>query len=135
MGLVSKLFGFGARKRLISLQGNGEFAVEADCEANYQPSLEKIAGHTPDEVCEVPCHAELVPEPNGRVSVRIRAQTVGCLKEQMAVDYLDRATSLGLQGLACCDAMIVGGWAGHDGEEGTFGVKLDLVWPIRVAGQ
>jgi hypothetical protein len=135
MGLVSKLFGSGARKRLISLQGNGEFAVDADCEANYQPALQKIAGHTPDEVCEVPCHAELVLEPNGRVSVRIGDQTVGYLKEQMAVDYSNRAASLGLREPVSCDGMIVGGWAGHDGEEGTFGVKLDLVWPIRVAGQ
>ena len=135
MGIVAQLFGSVAPKDLVALQGNGEFAVEAECEGHHQAALKKIVGRTPDEVCEAPYRATLVPEPNGRVSIHIREQIVGFLKEHMESEYRDRCTSLGLRGCTICDAMIVGGWCGHDGEEGTFGVKLDLVWPIKTAAR
>jgi hypothetical protein len=135
MGIVAQLFGSGAPKDLVSLQGNGEFAVDAECEGQHQAALEKIVRRTPDEVCEVPCRAILVPETDGRVSVRIRDQMVGYLKEHMGSEYRDRCASLGFRGSAVCDAVVVGGWCGHDGEEGTFGVRLDLVWPIKPAAQ
>jgi hypothetical protein len=133
MGLVAQLFGSGAEKNSVSLQGNGEYGVDVDCEGHHQAALETIARRTPDEVCEVPCRATLVPEPSGRVSVRVRDQVVGYLKDEIAADYVNRAEAIGAQSSAVCDAMIVGGWCGHDGEEGTFGVKLDVVLPLKVA--
>jgi len=133
VGIVAQLLGSGAPQRSVSLQGNGEFAVEAECESHHQAALKRIARRAPDEVCEVPCRATLVAEQNGRVSVSVDDRLVGYLKERMTPEYLGRCASLGLQEPAVCDAMIVGGWCGHDGEEGTFGVKLDLIWPPKLA--
>jgi hypothetical protein len=31
-----------------------------------------------------------------------------------------------------CAAVIMGGWKRMDGDEGSFGVRLDLEWPPRL---
>ena len=133
MGLIRDVLGSRSPPQVM-LQGNGDYALEVKCEGRHQATLERLAARKPDQVCEVPCRATLVPEQD-RVSVTIKGETVGQLQNDVAPAFLIQAERLGLQASVACDAMIVGGWCGHDGEEGTFGVKLDLVWPVRLASK
>jgi hypothetical protein len=66
------------------------------------------------------------------VYVEIAGRKVGYLASHIAHHYLKRLESLGYSGSAKCAAVIVGGWCRGDSDEGSFGVKLDMTWPVSV---
>jgi hypothetical protein len=92
-----------------------------------------------EESCEKYLNARLVPKPSdptdpNAVSVEIRGRKVGYLASTVAPLYLEHLASLGISGPAQCKAVIVGGWRRPGGDEGNFGVRLDLKWPPASAG-
>lgn len=102
-------------------------------ESGFQRNLEKICGGKGEFSAEHQCKAILLPEPtnaqdSNAVQVRISGWPVGYLARDHAVEYHHhigaRASS--------CDAKIVGGWKDAD-SEGSFGVKLKIKWPPRLA--
>jgi len=134
MGILSWLFGGQSRRPF--LQGDECYDFEIVGESNYQDELEKIVGARTEEGCEHYCQALLVPEPANRydpnaVYVSIDGLKVGYLSREDAPLYRQQLAQQGVRGPALCDAMIVGGWKRRN-SIGSFGVKLDLEWPIRL---
>lgn len=105
------------------------FRFEIVGESFYQDELDRIAGGKTEEGHNLKVEAELVPEPNNpkdrnAVAVRIQGATVGYLPRHRAEQFLDLYPNGGW-----CRAAIRGGWAGRRGEDGHYGVKLDLSLP------
>lgn len=149
MSFWSSLFG-GKRDEperpgnsLIWLAGNDEFDFEIVGESNYQANLEAICGGRTDEEADHLCIAFLVPEPHNQYdsnAVRVdltegddaEPRAVGYLSRANAEDYHARMADLRLaRRVACCRALVVGGWDRGGRGKGHFGVKLDLVWPVE----
>jgi hypothetical protein len=113
------------------------FGFEVVGEAAYQEALSTIVGGKCEDGVNAPCTAILIPEPTNRydssaVEVRVSAKRVGYLPRAIAADFLAQLNALGIGGVQCaCHAKIVGGWLGPNGDEGHFGIKLDLCWPIE----
>jgi hypothetical protein len=135
MGFWSWLIRSGQSHRG-KLRGNGSFDLQIVGEGSYQAELEKIVGGKTEDSCEHACEALLVPELRNRhdpnaVYVEISGRKVGYLSRPLAAEYRQRMKVLGVDGPMRCDAMIVGGWCRPDGDEGSFGVRLDLRWPAE----
>lgn len=114
------------------LAGRGDYDFEIVGEASYQENLARIAGTSPDGV-EHYCEAVLEHQPwnihdANAVRVKISGLTVGYIRRREAplVKKL-----LGHGGAAHCSAVIVGGWNHGALDQGHYGVKLDVVWPLR----
>jgi hypothetical protein len=139
VGFLKRLFGgsSGASRRpteaaaLPRLTSGGLFDVVG--EASYQSALERISGGRGEFSAEHQCKAILAPEdgnphdPNA-VQVLIDGKVVGYLARAHAAEYRQHVGAVS----ATCDAKIVGGW--DDGETvGSFGVKLKVKWPPKIA--
>lgn len=103
------------------------FYVNVVGESHYQENLALICGKRTEDGVHVITEALLVPEadnpydPNA-VRVEIKGLQVGHLAREAAVAY----RQLGLDGKRSYPALITGGWDRGDGDEGGYGVKLDL---------
>lgn len=133
MGLFSRIFGKReANKALANLSGPGTYSLDIVGELNYQSALEKICGGRTYEGQELIIEAVLVPEDDNpydknAVRVDISGKTVGYLSRENARQYRKNLKQAGYAGItAKCSAVIVGGWDRGSGDEGHFGVKLDL---------
>ncbi len=123
------------------LFGDGEFSQEIVGESFYQKALDAICGGKNEDGHFIECEATLTPEPNNRydtnaVAVVIRRSIVGHLDRATAVKFHKHMNALGASGASAkCKAAIVGGWLrsvpADENPEGHYGVKLDLVWPLR----
>lgn len=113
--------------RYVQIEGNGEFSFEIVGESHYQDALEAICGGKTKNSIERYCVAYLLPEPDNpydrnAVAVYINGLQVGYIDRQSA-----RHMSKAMNGrVTTLDAVIVGGWRRMNGDEGSFGVKLDL---------
>ena len=103
-------------------------------ESYYQHVLERIAGKKDKDSVELEVVAVLRPEPSpydsNAVAVQIAGEKVGSLAGPDAREmgaFLDREGA----SAAKCQGVIVGGWKRPDGDEGSFGVQLDIRWPPR----
>jgi hypothetical protein len=136
MSLMSWLFGSPSRE--IHIPGGGDYDFEIVGESNYQFELDRICGGMCEDGVEHECIATLIPEPSNphdanAVKVTIDGKTVGYLSRSNALKYHREMKRLRIRGRALkCNAIVVGGWDRGDGDQGHFGVKLDLGWPIRI---
>ena len=104
-------------------------------ESHYQAALNRIAGGKTEESVEIDVDVFLISEPENSydsdaVKVVIDGQKVGHLSRQHTESFHNITRSLGID-RAKCEGLIVGGWKRSSDDEGSFGVKLDLKWPIR----
>lgn len=137
MGIFDWLF--GNRKQYpaggLAIVGAGSFDFDIVGEGNYQPALDRICGGKSEDGYEYECVAVLIEEPSNpydrnAVKVTIDGQTVGYLAREDAVDYKHALADAGLAGRAVeVDAIVVGGWSRRRGDNGHYGVKLDMDLP------
>jgi hypothetical protein len=123
---------FGKRTpREISLEGDGDFAVEIVGESYHQRELASLAGKKEAEGKEYYCEAVLICEDNNphdanAVLIRIKGLPVGHLSRGDAVAYrrILRTSQPDLPNVRV-NAVIVGGWR-NEHSEGHYGVRLDI---------
>lgn len=143
MGVLARLF--GGRDNPEPLEtvwldglGRGSPSFEIVGESHYQAALEDICGPKCEEGYHYSCSANLIPEPTNSydrnaIRVDIDGRTVGYLRRDDAAKFKEDMANLGKAGYpAACLAVIVGGWDRGDGDEGHFGVKLDIAWPLKI---
>ena len=134
MGFFSWIFGKreAAPSIIANLPGPGTYAIDVVGESYYQPALESICGGREawpeDKIVEaILIHEDNNPHDNQAISINIHGKKVGHLSRSDARKYrkeMERASYPGVT--ATCSAMIVGGWNRGGGDQGHFGVKLDL---------
>lgn len=134
MGLLNWLFGSSAPATapVGTIEGPGSFAFEIVGESNYQGTLTKICGGKTEEGHNRRTLAALVcedsnPYDNMAVRVDIEDMTVGYLSRTNARQYRAELKRQNLEGATLkCGAIINGGWDRDSGDNGYFGVQLDL---------
>ena len=114
------------------INGPGLFNVNAVGESNYQRELLSIHGPKKAKGTNLIIDAVLVLENTNRydknaVFISINGLKIGYLSKENAIEYRKNLISLNQSNSnAGCKAKIVGGWDDGKGDEGFFGVKLDL---------
>ncbi|MDP9198094.1 MAG: hypothetical protein M3O07_02615 [Pseudomonadota bacterium] len=114
---------------LIRLVGQGTFEFDIVAESRYQDSLKELYGDGTHDGHTKKVEALLIYDyayqhDDKAVSVSIDGKIVGFLDRTLARNFRARMNLLCSPGVpAVCEAMIVEGW---DGNDGHFGVKLDL---------
>jgi len=101
-------------------------------EASCQEALGRICGGKCETSQDLTVTAALVPEPtnpydSNAVMVQVNGTRVGYLSRDDAVAYqpvLRQVAERG--GVAMAEGRIVGGWDRGGGDEGSFGIWLDL---------
>lgn len=136
MGLLSWLFGGRSKGSdqvpVLHIEGPGKFALDVVGESNYQTALDDICGGLSEDGHSLLVDAYLVHEDDNQydpkaVVVLIDSQTVGYLSREQAREFRKVVAETGRPGVAAtCKAKIVGGWDRGDGDQGSYGVKLDL---------
>ncbi|NIA70342.1 hypothetical protein HBA54_17180 [Pelagibius litoralis] len=112
--------------------GPGTYLVEAVGESKYQDTLEKICGGRTENGHRYKVDAYLYPEDdnphdNQAILIVIDDEPVGYLDRATARSFRKAMAKIAPNGtIAKCPGMIVGGWDRGDGDEGYFGVRLDL---------
>lgn len=110
----------------------GAFAFEIVGESHYQAALAKITGGISRDGCDYETIASIVlendnPHDSQAVRVDIEGHTVGYFAREDARAYRKRLAETGHpSSIGTCKAVIRGGWDRGNGDEGMFGVKLDL---------
>lgn len=132
MNAFAKAFG-RRRPTNAGLRPGRGFTFEIVGEGSYQHELTKLTGGKTEAGHALFCQATLVAEPGnphdpGAVRVDIKGLTVGYLSRQDAREYRNSLGDAAAQPQRC-KAKIVGGWMRGGGDEGHFGVKLNLRWP------
>ena len=116
----------------------GGRTVQVVGEASYQDALDRIAGGKSRQGTLKRCTAALVPEPSNRhdknaICIHIDGQAVGYLGRDDAKAYQPVVQKLARRAtVGTCSALIKGGWRGSSGDEGNYGVELDLAPPDAV---
>lgn len=138
MGLWSRLFGLGrqvstsATEEVIRIQGNGEYEFDIVGESHYQKALDELAGGKSEDGHHIETEALLMLDDDNEyddkaVAVGISGHLVGHLPREMARSFRQRLAEGGHpRASAVCGALIVGGWRRSNGDEGHYGVRLDL---------
>lgn len=115
-----------------ALNGPGLFNVNVVGESHYQNELLSICGPKKARGANLIIDAILVLENNNKydknaVFVSINGLKVGYLSRENASEYRKSLASLNQSNSNVgCKAKITGGWDDGKGDEGFFGVKLDL---------
>jgi hypothetical protein len=113
----------------------GGEAVEVVGESYYQDALDAICGGKCEDGYRLMCQAELRPEPDNEydkraVGVYVDDRKVGHLSRADATAHQSELLMLRSQGKRpMCGALISGGWFRGPGDEGHYGIRLDLDWP------
>jgi hypothetical protein len=112
----------------------GGRAVQVVGESYYQDALDAICGGKCEEGHQLMCRAELRPEPDNdydkrAVGVYVDGRKVGHLSRADAKVRQSKLLALRSQGKRpMCGALISGGWFRGRGDEGHYGIRLDLDW-------
>jgi hypothetical protein len=123
----------GIGLQVIPLRGGT--TVEVVGESFHQDALEEITGGKTENSIYLPVTAMLVPEPNNphdrnAIAVEIEGKPVGHLSREGASAYSKLAKQLlRRSAVGSCAAEIRGGWRRPGGDEGYYGVVLDLAPP------
>lgn len=127
------LLGLFRRGRHVRLRGDGEYDVEVVGESHYQDALSAICGGKTAKGHNLKTTATLIlendnPHDDNAIRVEISGRKVG---------YLSRSDAKSLRKIMAhkkwgnakvsCPALIKGGWDRGRGDEGDFGVSLDVV--------
>lgn len=123
---------------MVQLRGGRE--IRAVGEASYQASLDRICGGKTQEGVHLQVTAHLVREPSNpydpnAVKVMVGEAHVGYLCRADAKAY--KAALIALERnrqVGAVNALINGGWRRGNGDEGHYGVVLDLAPPAKVLG-
>lgn len=115
-----------------NIRGAGSFACQVVGESHYQQNIERIAG--PKTPGGVDCRRQAIlvldddnPHDAKAVRICIDGLTVGHLSREMARSYRAQLKKQGLStGHYTCEAVITGGWDRGSGDEGHYGVRLDM---------
>lgn len=138
MGMLSWLFGSTdrppsrGRPPALRIIGNGSFGYDVVGESFYQPALDSICGGKTEDGHEHECSAVLVcendnPHDSNAIAVLISGRKIGHLARSEAAAFRQLLRSHGIENLPVrCDALVVGGWRRGRGDEGHYGVKLDI---------
>lgn len=116
----------------LRLNGTGDFSLEIVGESHYQAALERLCGGRTENGHQLAVEAILYHEDNNQyddnaVRVEIKGVIVGYLDREAARSFRARLADAGYAGFTlACPAMIVGGWDKGEGDQGYFGVKLDV---------
>jgi len=121
-----------------TLAGDGRYLYKVVGTSHYQDVLEEIVGGKTEECSHFQCHAILLAEPTNAydrnaVAVSVNGKLVGYISSQDDVEMVHALHAAGL-GAGQCEAKIVGGWLREDGDEGSFGVRLNAMLPFRFGG-
>lgn len=116
--------------------GDGEFAFEVVGESAYQRGLSAIAGGKTRDGVRVYCAALLSPEPSNRhdnnaIKIVVRGQTVGYVARDLTSE-IHSALRDARCGEGVAKAVIIGGWRRNRGDEGHFGIFLDISDPPEI---
>lgn len=101
-------------------------------ESFYQDNLMRIAGGKSETNRRIITTATIIPydtNPHDPQAVRVEIEglTVGHLTRDSAREYRRQLKQKGVEnGIFTCSAVILGGWDRGNGDEGHFGVKLDI---------
>jgi hypothetical protein len=112
----------------------GGKTVQVVGESYYQDALDAICGGKCEEGYQLMCQAELRPEPDNEydkraVGIYVDSRKVGHLSLEDEKRRQSKLLALRLQGKRpMCGALISGGWFRGPGEEGHYGIGLDLDW-------
>ena len=123
--------------RCAAIAGDDAYAVEIVGGTRYQAALEELAGGRSSRGVQPPMHGS--PRPGARQSrrgavlVQISGHDVGYLGRDLGPVFTRELAAAGCSA-AVAGAVIVGGWNRMGGDAGHFGVKLDLVQPLRFEG-
>ena len=133
MGWLGSLFGL--RKNRGAVIGDGHFGFHVVGTSHHQETLAAIAGGSSRESAHHYCAALVVPQPDNpyskhAVAVHVGGRLIGHLADDCSVDFLTALRHAGFDE-AACEAMIVGGWDRGDGDQGSFGVRLNARIPFR----
>ena len=119
--------------RAVELVGGSR--VDVVGEGTYQQALSRLVGGKCKDGWDEEVRARLVREPGNKydrnaVKVEVDGALVGYLCRadakayQQALREVEKANAI-----AVCEARIVGGWSRPGGDEGFFGIWLDLADP------
>lgn len=116
------------------LNGDGEYLYRIVGTSRSQEILSEIVGGKTEECAHFACHAILLPEPKNphdryAIAVSVNGILVGYVSSHDNIDILNALATANLQA-GQCPAKIVGGWLREDGDEGSFGVRLDARMPF-----
>lgn len=117
-------------KRYVRLEGDGDYELAIVGASKFQNELSAIAGGKTEDGHEFECKATLEREPgnphdSNAVAVYIKERKVGYLSRDHARRLSAILDSKNLDG-GIAKALIVGGWDRGRGDEGSFGVRLDI---------
>lgn len=126
------MFGLFRKKPAVAKElrhGRG-FTFDVVGEASFQSALASIVGGKTRAGHNHKCRATLLLDDKNShdrnaVRVEIGGKTVAYLSREDALIYRERISAVA----AKCDAKINGGWDYGDGDNGSFGVKLNVRWP------
>lgn len=122
-----------SRKDVELLEGDGSYSADIVGESNYQDALMRICGGKKEESAESKQTAVLVledsnPYDDKAVKILIEGHCVGYLSRADARRFRQFVKGQGFTDIHyAAKARIVGGWK-RGNDEGSFGVKLDLVY-------
>ncbi len=120
----------------VALRGNGEYDQDIVGESFYQAALDATAGGPDIGGVEEYVTARIMPQDDNphdanAVAVLVRGEVVGHFARNEAPVIRDELIRIGLPHGALCDAVVVGGWYRDDDDFGHFGLKLDVVRPLK----
>ena len=110
----------------------GQGRVEVKGESFYQDALDRVCGGKCSEGHARKVLAVLQPEfanpyDKNAIAVRVDGQLVGYMAKELAADYAPIARLLDEKGkVGAARAFIRGGWVRPGGDEGHFGIELEL---------
>lgn len=122
---------------VIPLAAGRGFTFDVVGENQWQDNLSAICGGKCEDGHKREVAAQLVFESNptdpNAVGVMIDARPVGWIPADKGAEVRSALMALNPDRRAVtCKAKVVGGWDRGDGDEGHFGVKLSLSWPLKV---
>lgn len=123
------------------IRGDGlSFAYQVAGTSHYQEILEQMIGGRRDASIYCRVIAILAPEPDNphdarAIAVRIDGETIGRIKAIDTDSFHKSFENFGVTGDLQCKAMIVGGWDHGGSDTGSFGVRLDIDFPIEIRGK
>ena len=118
--------------KTFNFDGPGDYLIEVVGESHYQANLARICGKRKEDGEDKIIQAVLIlensnPYDKNAVRVDIRGLTVGYLSRKHAIQWRIALKQLGhRQAAGVCSANIRGGWDQGNGDQGFYGVWLDL---------
>lgn len=115
------------------MRGNGNYRIDVAGESFYEDSFYALCGERTILGCRLQVRARLELQddnPHDKLAVRVLIQghQVGHLSREDARAFrrLVRYGALSEHEVFECAGVICGGWDRGDGDEGNYGVRLDL---------